>query len=64
MALTHCIGFVVDILKLINVIDTLLREIFVQKHFSVTLKIKESRLINPATPFHPWTKVTGFSGYF
>jgi hypothetical protein len=20
--------------------------------------------INPATPFHPWTKVAGFSGYF
>jgi len=20
--------------------------------------------IYPATPFHPWTKVTGFSGYF
>jgi hypothetical protein len=20
--------------------------------------------INPATPFHPWTKFAGFSGYF
>jgi len=34
-----------------------------QQLYQTKISLSRWGRINPATPFHPWTKVAGFSGY-
>jgi hypothetical protein len=47
------------------VVSNFLRKFFELKRLDFRFRIEVNRIgrINPATPFHPRTEVTGFSGY-